>query len=758
MAEGTPFSMWSPFQTPMHDVPDPDHDMDPARVRSQLALKAARLFTWEIDTATGRIWYSPNAADILGYTPGETITQGVSHVHPADRDNLRRSFERAARGEAALNADYRIVNPHSGAMFWARTQGQLLSEGEGQPGLLVGVTQDVTDRKRTEEDLRESQAQFQTLFDTIDEGFCIIEVIFDDAGAPVDYRFETVNPAFERHTGLHNATGKRMREFVPDHESYWFDIYGRVAMTGEPARFTAGAKALNDRWFNLYASRIGDDDSRRVAVLFTDITDRRRTEEALRRSEERLRRAIEIETVGIVFFRPDGTITDANDAFLRLSGYDRADLANGQWKMDAITPPEWISRSHQATDEMIRLGRNTPYEREYLRKDGSRWWGLFAATRIDDQEAVKYIIDITRAKRAEIDRARLATLVASSHDSIVGTNVDGIITDWNRGAEELYGYAPRETVGKHIGMLTPDDRKDELRSFYTRLLAGEQIPPTETVRVHKDGRRLDVELMLSPIVDAVGRTVGVAGIARNATARKQQERAQQDFLAMASHDLKTPVTVMRARAQLMRRRKAYDERGVDVILDQTRRMERLVSDLQIAAQLESGQLELQRSYSDANDLVREAAERTRAQTEQHHVHVDPSPRPVTGWWDPDRIGQVLDNLLGNAIKYSPNGGTIVVSVSAGDGMARLSVADEGAGIPEDIQGRLFERFYRADEAGLASGLGLGLYITQLLVAAHGGRIELRSAPGAGSTFTVVLPLADEDETASMSAHQNGRAT
>jgi PAS domain S-box-containing protein len=744
MADGTLSSHGLPHHaTAPHGSDRTSQDATPDRVLSDLAMKAARLFTWEIDATTGRIWYSPNAADILGYVPGETILQGASHVHPDDRDILRERFELAARGEAELDVDYRIVNPYTGATFWAHTQGQLLNEGEGRPGLLVGVTQDVTDRKRTEDELRASQEQFRALFDSIDEGFCIIEMIFDDTGAPADYRFEVVNPAFESHTGMHNAAGKRMREFVPDHEPYWFEVYGRVAMTGEPARFTAGARALNDRWFDLYASRIGGEDSRRVAVLFTDITQRRRTEEALRRSEERLRRAIEIETVGIVFFRPDGTITDANDAFLRMSGYSRQDINDGHLVMDAITPPEWIARSHHATEEMLRLGRNTPYEREYLRKDGSRWWGLFAATRIDDGEAVKYIIDITRAKRAELDRARLATLVASSHDSIVGTDINGIITDWNRGAEELYGYTARETVGQHIVMLTPAERRDELSGFFERLVAGEQIPPTETVRVHKDGHRIDVELMLSPIVDAVGRTVGVAGIARNATARKQQERAQQDFLAMASHDLKTPMTVMRAHAQLMRRRKAYDERGVSVILDQTRRMERLVSDLQVAAQLESGQLELQRLPNDANALAQEAAERAKAQTEQHRIHVDAASSPVIGWWDPDRIGQVLDNLLVNAIKYSPNGGTIVVSVRAVEGRARLRVSDEGTGIPEDVQGKLFERFYRADETGLASGLGLGLYITQMLVAAHGGHIELRSTPGEGSTFTVVLPLADD---------------
>jgi PAS domain S-box-containing protein len=331
----------------------------------------------------------------------------------------------------------------------------------------------------------------------------------------------------------------------------------------------------------------------------------------------------------------------------------------------------------------------------------------------------------------------------STTDSIIGTDVHGTITDWNRGASELYGYAAEEVVGRHVSLLTPDDRKAEISDFFTRVLAGESIPPTDTVRVHKDGRRIDVQLMLSPIADAVGKIVGVAGIARDTTVRKIQERAQQDFLAMASHDLRTPITVMRAQAQLMRRRKSYNDHGVEVILDQTHRMERLVADLQLAAQLETGQLDLQRTRIDAIALAEEAADRARAQTGRHQIRIEAPTGPVIAWWDRVRMGQVLDNLVGNAIKYSPNGGSIVIGITSRDQETRLSVADQGTGVAPAVQGQLFERFYRADDAGIASGLGLGLYITRMLVSAHGGRIEIDSIQGQGSIFTVILPVIDQ---------------
>ena len=129
--------------------------------------------------------------------------------------------------------------------------------------------------------------------------------------------------------------------------------------------------------------------------------------EALRESEERLQRAIAIETVGVIFFMAGGQITEANDAFLRMSGYSREDLAEGLLRWDIMTPPEWMPRSLEAVEELQTTGRTTPYEKEYIRKNGSRWWGLFAATRLGEEESVEFVIDVTGRKRAEAERERL---------------------------------------------------------------------------------------------------------------------------------------------------------------------------------------------------------------------------------------------------------------------------------------------------------------------------------------------------------------
>jgi two-component system CheB/CheR fusion protein len=138
---------------------------------------------------------------------------------------------------------------------------------------------DVTSTARAEAALRESEERYSRLFEAIDQGFCIIEVLFDAANTPVDYRFVEVNPAFARQTGLHDAVGKTMRELAPTHEEQWFDFYGRVALTGEPARIEQRARALEGRWYDVYAMRAGDPAQHRVAVLFNDISRRKRDEE-----------------------------------------------------------------------------------------------------------------------------------------------------------------------------------------------------------------------------------------------------------------------------------------------------------------------------------------------------------------------------------------------------------------------------------------------------------------------------------------------
>lgn len=200
-------------------------------------------------------------------------------------------LSRAMRGEPVQDQEVRLRRL-DGSDERVISYSVVRRHGErGEATALIFVMHDVTARRRAEASLHASQEQYRTLFSSIDEGFCLIDVLFDERG-PFDYRFVEVNPAFERHTGLVNAEGKTVLELVPGHDLFWFTKYGAVAATGEPTRFESYASAMN-RWFDVYALRVGGTDSRRVAVLFTDVTAAKRSEEALRDSEERLRRTVD---------------------------------------------------------------------------------------------------------------------------------------------------------------------------------------------------------------------------------------------------------------------------------------------------------------------------------------------------------------------------------------------------------------------------------------------------------------------------------
>jgi PAS domain S-box-containing protein len=168
----------------------------------------------------------------------------------------------------------------------------------------VGFVLDLTERKRAEAELRDSEQNYRMLFESIDEGFCTIEVLFDQNGKPIDYRFLQISPSFERQTGIKNAAGKRMREIAPEHEEHWFEVYGRIALTGEAMRFENEARQLG-RWYDVYAFRVADPRCRRVGILFNDITERKRAEKRLRASEQllldaqmELARATRVTTLG----------------------------------------------------------------------------------------------------------------------------------------------------------------------------------------------------------------------------------------------------------------------------------------------------------------------------------------------------------------------------------------------------------------------------------------------------------------------------
>jgi two-component system phosphate regulon sensor histidine kinase PhoR len=248
-----------------------------------------------------------------------------------------------------------------------------------------------------------------------------------------------------------------------------------------------------------------------------------------------------------------------------------------------------------------------------------------------------------------------------------------------------------------------------------------------------------VSVSVSPVRDHTGQIIGGAAIARDITERKRQEAVQRDVLAMVAHDLRSPLTAIRGSAQLLQRRGEYRPAMIETIVTQSGRMARLIDDLADIVRLEEGHLPLAREPFDLVTLAQETAAVAQTQSEQHVIRVETGAPAITGAWDRVRLQQVLENLLGNAIKHAPEGGVVVVRIGCQDGEALLSVQDTGPGIAPEHLSRLFSRFDQA-RAGGAPGLGLWLYISRMLVEAHGGRIGVETELGKGSCFTVALPL------------------
>ena len=353
-------------------------------------------------------------------------------------------------------------------------------------GLTVYFT-DVTEQKETEAALRDNEARYRTLIESIDEGFCIVEMLYDAAGTLVDYRFLETNPAFEAQSGIEGAVGRTMREIAPEMEAHWFETYDRVVRTGEPVRLEGAAEALG-RWFDVYAARIGGPESRRLAILFTDVTERRAAEAALRASEARARLALDAARLGLwswdpatdagtqdaraqeIFgLAPDEQITMA-EAFERVLHPD--DLPEVQAALGAALDPDGDGR--------LSLELRIP------RADGPPAWVRTTAQAAFDGEGagrravhmVGTVQDITPAKTAEAalrgSEARYRFLGETLRQQIWTAWPDGQLDYVNRYVLDYFGRTEAEMVGEGwADVVHPDDLPDVAERWAHALATGE---------------------------------------------------------------------------------------------------------------------------------------------------------------------------------------------------------------------------------------------------------------------------------------------
>ncbi len=348
--------------------------------------------------------------------------------------------------------------------------------------------------------------------------------------------------------------------------------------------------------------------------------------------------------------------------------------------------------------------------------------------------------------KAQEEQFRLAAIVESSDVAIVSKNLDGIVMTWNKGAEKIFGYKAHEIIGKSIRTIIPLELQYQEDEILTTLRQGKRIDHFQTVRTAKDGRRIDISLTVSPIKDKDGHVIGASKIARDITQEKHLERQKDEFLGIASHELKTPVTSIKSFAQLLKHRftKEGNQNAAELIgkLDaQVDKLTNLIGDLLDITKIESGKMQFNSAQFSFDELVDEVVEELQRTTDKH-VLIKKGKTGKTIYADHERISQVLNNLISNAIKYSPYAKEIHIWSSVEKESIKLCVQDFGVGIPKDKQDKVFERFFRASGPGKETypGLGLGLYISSEIVKRLSGKIWVESIEGKGSTFCFTLPL------------------
>ena len=377
----------------------------------------------------------------------------------------------------------------------------------------------------------ELAGRYRTLFESMDEGFCIIELLFDPDGRPIDFRYLEVNPAFERHNGLYHATGRTIRELAPDIETRWFDIYGKVATTGESIRFEEFSSALN-RWFDLYAFRVGDEKEHQVAVLFKNITDRKHAEEALRASEERYR-ALSAATAEGVAVHHNGRIDFANESLVTMFGYEPEEVV-GMEAIAFIAP--------EAREKAVALavsGHEEPYESIGLRKDGTRFTVEFQGREITlegERRRVGLVRDLTRQKQAEAalrqseERFRVAQELSLDAFTILTAvrNEEGRIVDFrweyaNPTAARLLRRRAEQLAGQQLLRVLPGNKANsDLFDRYVRVVeTGE--PHDYELPYELEGVRGWFRNMTVKLED------GIAVYFADITERKQVEEALKEL-------------------------------------------------------------------------------------------------------------------------------------------------------------------------------------------------------------------------------------
>lgn len=662
---------------------------------------------------------------------------------------------------------------------------------------IISVGHDVTEKVLSRKKIKESEEKYSTLFNAMDQGFCVLELIFDEQDKPVNYKFLEINPVFEKQTGLKDAEGKTVKELVPGLEDHWFQLYGNVSVTGQPVRFTEGSAAMG-RWFDVYAFPIGQGHRRNVALLFTDITESRRAEEALRLSESNLRNMILQAPVAMGILKGlSFTVEIANDRLYELWGRGEKELINQplfdalpevrhQGFEELLTKVYTTGESYSAYGVPVTVPRGGTVQTVYINflyepfreGDASVSGIMVVATDVTNQ--------VQARMKVEESNKELQFAMNAMPQMVWVTKPDGYHEFYNNQWYEYTGLTYEESIDTGWDtVLHEEDKQRSWKVWKHSLQTGDPYEIEYRFKRHDGEYRWFLGRAL-PLKDEKGNIIKWFGTCtdiddQKKTAHVMEEMVKdrtrelqltiqelersnanlEDFAYAASHDLKEPVRKIRTfsdrlKHHLKERLEEEDLSYFERMDRATLRMQNLIDDL-----LEYSHVATNNQLAEEIDLNKKinlVLEDLELEIAEKKASIKVSDLPVI-FGHRRQIQQLLQNLVTNALKFHkpdlPPEITISSTVVSGNEVDadlieiaaelknrtfhRLVISDNGIGFEQKYADKIFKMFQRLHGKAEYDGTGIGLAIARKVVENHRGFITAVGAPGEGATFTVLLP-------------------
>ncbi|MGC8724073.1 MAG: PAS domain S-box protein [Acidobacteriota bacterium] len=735
--------------------------------------------------------FNRGAERMLGFTAQEVVGEASPLIfHRADEvEACGRSLNLPAgdqiQGFAVFEEWARGGRRGEREWTWLRKDGHRLLvlctitplyDAKGLPAGYLWIGRDVTQIRRQEMELRDSEERYRSIIGALREGV----VLLGDDG-----RILACNASAERILGL--APGQL--EGLSSLDSMWQTLHedgSPFPVERHPATLTLKTGiplsevvmgvhrpdgslawiAINSR--PMVRSPGGSPYA--VVVSFTDITERKNQEKALKESEERFRTLATASPVGVFQTDAEGQCLYTNPRWCEITGLTReASLGVG-----------WIRAVHPDDQDDLLIawrrallwGKELVHEFRFRHPGGEVRWVLAraAAVRSEGNSIRGYVgtaEDITDRKRAEEalrdSEARTRAIIEQLLGGLITITEEGIIESANPSAQRMFGYTEEELVGRHLSLLLPETAGEDPKEFLRRAHRQSIGRVTEWEARRRSGAVFPVEVSLFEFQTPQGRRF--AGDVRDLTQLKEVERLKREFVSTVSHELRTPLTSIRGSLGLLAGGAAGplpEKAGelVSIALKNSERLILLINDILDLEKIESGRMDFTIQTVDVMTSVELALATNEAYASQFGVRLAlvkaaPGCQILA---DPNRLAQVMANLLSNACKFSPPDGTVDVSVEEVQGMVRISVTDHGPGIPEQFRDRIFQRFAQADASDdrKKGGTGLGLNISKAIVEHMGGRIGFDTETGRGTTFYFDLPAAGSSGLGSLMPDQGGR--